>query len=176
MDISIESVFWTAAIGGSLFFLLRTFLMFFGPVVDLSHDSFDQDFKIFSIYTLTGFFMMFGWFGLAGVYQFGFSIALALFSASIAGLFMILVVRFIFQGVKKLVSAGGKYILEEVIGKTGTVHQQISSKKTGKVQVVLGGMIREVPALSVKGEIASFTKVKILRADGDLLIVEKLRG
>ncbi len=175
MDISIESVFWVSAVGGSLFFLLRTFMMFFGPMVDLSQDGFDQDFKIFSIYTLGSFFMMFGWFGLAALNQFGFSNALALFSASIVGLFMIMVTRFIFGSAKKLISAGGKYILEEAVGMTATVHQQISFEKTGKVQIVLGGMIREVPAMSVKGDIASFTKVKILRADGDLLIVEKLR-
>ena len=111
-----ELTFWGFAIFGTTFFLLRVVSMIIGfgaehaDVGDVGHDvghdvphgsealgtdhhshdlaATDTAFKLVSINSITGFFMVFGWAGLAAFKDHELSEAMSLLVASIAGVLM----------------------------------------------------------------------------------------
>ena len=80
----LTKVFWSCALGGTVFFTVRLILMLVGGDMDGSMDGIDGDmdgdthsdaaFELISVNTLTAFIMMFGWAGLTAYKQFGLSV------------------------------------------------------------------------------------------------------
>lgn len=173
-----DSFFWVFAIAGTLLFLLRFLLMFvgFGEGEGMGPDHADADFKMLSMHSLTGFFMIFGWSGLAALHQFDLLVGWAALVALGCGLFAIFVLRLLFSGATKLVSRGRVLNLKEAVGKRGLVYQRIPSIGSGKVIMTLHGFQYELEAISADAEeIPSFTQVEVIRAlEGQkVLVIQK---
>ena len=158
----IELFFWNTACFGTLFFILRTAATFIGFSSD-DFDTSDHAFKVVSIHALTGFFMMFGWVGLAAYHQFHFNENICLGLALLAGTIMMLITHLIFKGAHLLMSPGNQFNTIELKGKNGIVYQEIPSEGAGKIQINQNGILYEVMALSHRGDkIPSFRPVIII--------------
>ncbi|MEM1282385.1 MAG: hypothetical protein AAGG81_02400, partial [Chlamydiota bacterium] len=129
---------------------------------DSFHHGTDKAFKVFSTHSLTGFFMMFGWVGLACYKQYGISSTLSILVASVSGVLMMVVTVYLFKLAALLVSSGTKFHIEESLGRRATVYQKIPASGVGKIQITVNGYQREICAVSENHqEIGSFTEVTV---------------
>lgn len=177
MNELIQTTFWLCAVGGTVFFALSTLMTFLGggdsdsgaDVGDhhVSHDGVqgpDAAFKLLSVTSLTGFFMMFGWIGLTCLQQAGFSSEVSVLLALLAGLVSMYSAAFIFSSAKKLTSAGSNFQIENTIGQKASVYQSIPKDKRGQIQIHVSGSTHELDAISEDGQtIESHKSVVVVR-------------
>jgi membrane protein implicated in regulation of membrane protease activity len=174
--------FWLAAICGTLFFILRTVLMFSGGDIDDGVDAridegSDAAFEVLSINGITAFVMMFGWAGLTAYLQYKRSAGLSLLIAFFIGVVSMLMMAWLFHLSRKMVSHGATLNVNDLVGLTASVYQTIPAEGIGKITVsVASGGTREWNAVSAeKTEIASFTSVKIVKViDSQTVTVQKI--
>lgn len=169
----LERTFWIFALVSTILFFIRIGLMLIGSGgedlegldVDVDIGDTDVAFEIFSINSLTAFFMMFGWVGLACYKQYSLSAPKSVLFALLAGVISMYITAYIFKLSKKLVSKGSSFSINDTVGKTAKVYQKINAQGRGKVQIsVGGGMLREFDAVSEdKKDIESFTMVTIVK-------------
>ena len=176
-------LYWGFAIAGSLFFLLRTLLFFVGfddghAHGDVYHDTdtgmgTEGSFHILSLTSLSAFIMAFGWGGLAASEDFQFTPLLALLTAFAIGGLAMVGTAYLFRLAYRCTSNGASYSLEEVVGKTAEVYERIPAEGWGRIQINVGGMLREIKAVSeAKQDIDSFKRVEVIRVvDQDTVAV-----
>lgn len=168
-----DTLFWIAALTGTIAFGLKLLLSFFGgaEVAELGdvetngtdHGS-DNAFKLISIHSLTGFFMMFGWAGLACYKQYALPAPLSLLLATAVGVFMMFAAAYMFKIAGLAASPGTTFRTEELVGRRATVYHKIPAAGAGKIQITVNGYLREVRAVAANGqEIASFSEVIIVK-------------
>lgn len=176
---STNTIFWASAIVGTTLFALRVLMALIGGSFDMDDtdlDTFDTDgdtdfhqhsrpsLKLFSLHSLSGFFMMFGWVGLACTIQLGLPSFNAFLWALLAGFIVMLLTALLFKGILSLQDAGAVFSIEKTVGLVGTVYQTIPSRGQGKIQVVVDGVTRELLAQSEDSTyIESFNLVKVVR-------------
>lgn len=180
----LEKVFFICAVFGSILFLIRFGLQLIGidgetdtdldidTDVDVSdfEDS-DLSFKLLSIQGLTAFFMMFGYVGLTFSKSLKTNGIVSIISATIAGLISVWIISKIFNAAKKLHSSG-TIKTDSFINQEGIVYLTIKENSIGKVNVTIGNRSREYSAKSLDGkEIPTDTPIKVIRSEGELLIV-----
>ena len=173
-----SSVFLISALFGTTLFLLRVLSMFL--LGDLGEEGSDQDFsdsfdaehhehtggsfKLFTLHSLSGFFMIWGFAGLASTEQYGFSLEKSFLIATFFGLCMLFLTAAIMRYALLLQSSGTVFSNTQTIGLIGTVCQRIPQHGFGKIQVIVHGASREILARSHNQKnIESFTTVKIIR-------------
>ncbi len=186
----LQSIFFYSALFGTTLFLLRVLSMFFfGALGQEGSDegfseSFDAEhhehtagsFKLFTLHSLSGFFMIWGLAGLACTEQYAFSLEKSLLIASFLGLCMLFLTGAIMHYALLLQSAGSVFSNEQTIGLIATVCQRIPQHGFGKIQVIVNGATREMLARSYhQKNIESFTSVKIIKViDTESVEVEPL--
>ena len=187
-----EKVFAAFAFAGTLFFFLRVVWMFIGglgdsdiahlaghqaDVSDAGHgQGSDSVFKLFSINSVTAFFMMFGWIGLSASRQFSQGMAVSLLAGLVAGLLSMAIIAWLFQLFMTLGSAGERFDIAATLGRTASVYMRIPADGRGKVQVSMEGAVRELEAVAEDHQpIESFKQVKITRVvDHQTVVVARL--
>lgn len=181
-----DLVFLICAVVGVTLFVLRGLLMLvgdmFGGAEDLDGDGYDghhanvePSFKLLTMHTLTGFLMIFGLLGLGLRQQLDYPFDIALGVSMVAGLFMMLLVAAIFYGASHLTSRGGVFSIEDAIGLAAVVYLRITPETDGKVQLLIGGVTRELGARAQQGvTIESFEHVKVIGViDEQTVLVQK---
>lgn len=176
---SSDVVFWSAALFGTTLFLIRMTMTFIAGAfsVDTDHDSMDSlesydenhhsglSFKLFTLHSMSGFLMMFGWMGLASKHQLGMSAPYTLLTAFLCGFGMIIITALIMKVAILAESRGTVFSSAKTVGLTATVYQRIPAKGQGKIQVIVDNVIRELLAQSHNHQdLESFTLVKIVKA------------
>ena len=188
---SIQStVFLISAFFGTTLFLLRVLSMLFMGTFsegdspeDYSGDSDAHDlqshtgsFKLFTLHSLSGFFMIWGFVGLACTEQYALSLEKALPIATFFGFCMLFLTAGIMRYALLLQSAGTVFSNQQTVGLVATVYQRIPQHGFGKIQVIVNGATREMLARSHNQKsIESFTFVKIIKIiDAESVEVEPL--
>lgn len=182
-----ELVFWASALFGTTLFALRLLMFMLGigddnDTTEHDHASVDGDdvdhpttgsFKLLTMHSISGFFMMFGWVGLGCSQQLGYPAVAAGLMALLAGIVVMLLTALIFRWAQVLVSSGTRFDIKKTVGLPGTVYQEIPVNGQGKIQVVVDGITRELLAQSANGAaLASFTHVTITQAvDHEVVLV-----
>ena len=184
-----DIVFWASGLFGTTLFFMRLCVVMIGGLSDEWVDSDDVlldsgddhhhqtgSFKLFTMHSVSGFFMMFGWVGLASVKQLDCSKQLSVFYALLAGGITMFLTALIFKWSQLLVSQGSRFTIEKTVGLIGTVYQRISGNELGKIQLVVDGMTRELLALSCDGQdIESFHMVCVVKVlDHETVMVKKV--
>lgn len=194
-----DIVFWAFALFGTMLFFLRalsSWLLSSHEGADEhcdcdfdsdAQDSFDSDstdehheakssFKLLSIHSISGFFMMLGWVGLACTKQLNYSPLISLIIAFIAGLITMVITALIFKWALLLINPGYQFDIKKTLGLIGMVYQRIPQNGIGKIQFEMDGMNREILAQSLNNNaIESFEYVKIVQIiDNETVIVEKI--
>lgn len=188
-----ESAFMLCALVGTLFFVLRAGMMVFAgfgaaDIDDLDpteapagahhsghlEDS-DPAFKLFSINSLTDFFMMFGWIGLAAYKQFQLGAGVSVLLAFAAGLATMAATGLIFKAVLGLQTTGSRFEAAKVVGLPAAVYARIPAGGRGQIRVSHEGLTRTLDALAEDGlEIESFANVIVLKAlDSKTVVVKR---
>ena len=177
--INIDTLFSYCAWSCSAIYLIRILIGFSGAIdaesmdTEMAHAS-DDAFQFLSFNTLIGFFMMFGWGGLAAYRQFLLTENISMLVATLAGLVFVIMTRLVFKNAKKLTSTGTVFDVEKAVGKQGRVYQKIASNKRGVIHVIIDDFNRELDAISVDGrEIESFKPVEIIRSVNNQTVVVK---
>lgn len=174
---NLEIGFWMCAVAGTLLFALKALMSIMGGMEhgldvesghpNLAHEGIegsDAAFKLFSINSLTGFFMMFGWTGLSCYKQFGMGAFASFACATAIGVFTMYVTGLLFKGASMLVSQGSQFSVEKAIGKVGTVYQRIPANGRGRIQMNIEGATHEIDAVSEsKCDIESHKNIKVVR-------------
>lgn len=152
-------LFYMACIASALF-VVKILIMFLG--VDLEGDLFDSDagdsdgdFGVFSINSITCFFMSLGWVGLAALKEWGFTLYPSLVMGVVAGIFSAGLFIGLLGSARKLNHEPDTPLLRK--GAVGDVYSRIPAFGIGKVRVDN----KIVPATSDK-DIDSFTRIKVL--------------
>jgi hypothetical protein len=174
-----DKVFAAFAFIGTLFFFLRVVWMLVGglgdsDLQDVAHHAdgahvthehgSDSVFRLFSINSVTGFFMMFGWMGLMASRQFTWGIPVSLLTALTAGVASMFLIAWVFYLFVGMQSSGERFDLAAAVGQTASVYLRIPENGKGRVQVTLSGVQREFEAVSENHQaIESFKNVKIVR-------------
>lgn len=185
-----QEIFWAFALAGTTFFVLRSILMLFGLSSDhdgtLGHDhghgdGHDHDgdggeggFRLVSVFSLSGFFMAFGWGGLAASEDFGYGPAASVCLALLAGGIVMVGTAYLFKLANKLTSDGSTFSLQQTVGQSASVYERIPAEGEGRVQMSVAGMLREVRAISeLKQPIESHQRVRVTRiVDDNTVAVE----
>lgn len=188
---TLEMIFFICGAVSSIFFILRIIMMFLlglgdadidaGDGIDADGDAPDSgdsetSFKLLSIHTITAFFMMFGWVGLACYRQYGLQELISILFAMLGGVLSMFVTAYLFKLALKLVSPGNVFSINNTVGMKAQVYQQITPENGGKIQLSIeGDMTREIDAVSFDNEIIeSFTTVEIVEViDGHTVAVIK---
>ena len=188
----VETAFAFAALGGTLFFLLRVLMVLVGGFADdfdFSADdgsTFDDAsvdaahteaaFKLISLNTLSAFVMMFGWSGITASVQFKLNLFLSTVIALAVGIFSMYVAAWMYKMAKSLASSGADFALTDTVGQHASVYQRIPKKGVGKIQVVSKGMTHELNArASDEKPIDSFTNVEVLGVvDNETVLVKQI--
>jgi len=182
-----DMVFWSTALFGTTLFFMRLCVTMIGGLADEWADGDDVvvddevhhhtgSFKLFTLHSLSGFFMMFGWIGLACTKQLHYGQAASMVCALFAGGMTMILIAFIFKWSRLLVSHGTQFDIEKTVGLVGTVYQRIVGNEPGKIHVVVDDITRELLALSVGGDdIESFCIIRVVRVlDYETVIVQRV--
>lgn len=182
----LQKVYFVIAMLFSLILVVQMILMLVGvgngdTDVDLDGDGTpdvtvdgDSGLALFTVKGLVAFFAVGGWVGFAlgdGMMKTVWVILISLAS----GLVALVVVGLLMKWISSL-AENGNIDIGNAVGKTADVYLTIPAgcSAAGKITVELQGKLTEVEAMTEGEEIKTGTKVKIIRADGDTLIVEKL--
>lgn len=182
-------IFWASAFFGTTLFVMRLCATMVGGLVhewadadDLAMDDGNGihhqtgSFKLFTLHSLSGFFMMFGWVGLACAKQLGYSHQISVVYGLLAGVVTMILTALIFKWSRLLVSHGTQFDIVKTVDLVGTVYQRISGNEAGKIQVVVDGVTRELLALSYDGDdIESFQIVRVIKVlDYETVVVQRV--
>lgn len=179
-----HSLFWMCAIFGSTLFVLRC-ITAIGGFSDESDSDNDMDsdhsdhqislFKLFTLHSLSGFFMMFGWTGLTCLEEFHYNYSTTLVVASCVGFLTVILTSLIFKWAQSLINTGSHFSIEKTIGMIGTVYQQIPSHGQGKIHLIVDGVTREILAQSYDNSpIPSFCIIQVISVvDYETVLVKK---
>ena len=174
-------VFWGIAVVTSVFFVVQTIMAFMGLDADTDDGSGFDSVEMngltgyFSFRNLVNFLLGYGWGGvlLQSVIP---SMVLLEVAAVGVGLCFVLVFVILLRQVMKL-STDKTFQLEEAVGQIADTYLRIPSTKqgVGKVMVSVRGSLHEIEAMTGGEEIATGTKVRVVKVIGpELLEVERV--
>lgn len=178
------TVYLTMALIATILFVIRLiFALFFGDGGDAGDFDVDIDsaadisgdaFQMFSLLSITAFFMGAGWMGYAARSDWGLSGGLSLILSLGFGTSMMLIASGLMFGIRKL-SSHPEVDLNTAVGEIGRVYMQIPEKGVGKVEVTVSGSKTIHPARSRSGPVESFTSVRIVEVESDGTFVVETR-
>lgn len=159
-----EAIFYALGIVASLAVLVLavlTLLGWDGAHADLDADAGDG-FGIFSVKTITGFFLAFGWSG-ALLTQQGLSLFWTLAGATLSGFIMMAVIALVLRSTRRM-QADGTIQVGNSVGRVATVYVTIppAGQGAGQITVPFGGRTLTMAALqSGSRPLAAGDKVRI---------------
>jgi hypothetical protein len=172
-------IFFIIAAISSVFFILLFIVSLLGLDADSDIDgdvSTDMgeigDFSVLSARGVVAFFTFFGWGGFL-ILNSGGSLLLALGFSLFAGLAALYIVGYLLYVFNNLTESGNVDI-RQALYQEGEVYLPIGSEnEAGKVHVIIGGVLREMEAISVDSEpipTGSLVSVVGIREDGTLVV------
>lgn len=183
-----EKILYGIAAFTTVIFALQTLMIFFlgadgsdGDVdtdidtdtdTDHAQDDTGKSFGWFSFKNLINFFLIFSWAGLSVVKN-GGSQLIALLVATCSGIAFVILMYRLMKGMKRLAQDNTPK-LKHAIGRSATVYLRIPIDGVGKVEVIVGGSIKVLDAISANGEIATGTIVKVIDVSNNQLIVDNI--
>lgn len=178
LDLGIDAtIYFVMAIAGTLFFLMKLGLSFFGGDIDYDIDTdFDTDagsYSIFSLLSIIAFMMGAGWMGLIARAAWEVDPLPSGFMAAGFGLMMMFLSATMMWGLAKL-NAEPRPNLQTAVGKTAKVYMPIPPKGAGEgqIQVTVSGSLRNITAASVGDAAEAWATVRVVevRDDGVLMV------
>ena len=176
---SLEKALWSIAVLSSTVLLVQLVLTFLGMGgghdTDVNHDTgAETHFQLFSMRTLTAFFALFGWVGLA-CFSAGAPLPATLGIAALAGLAAMTLVAGLFYGLSRL-TQDSTFDIQKTIGAQAKVYIPVPASRSGNGKVtVTHGATRELDAVTDGGKLPTGAQVRVTAVvNGSTLLVERL--
>jgi membrane protein implicated in regulation of membrane protease activity len=183
----VQTLFAVCAVIGGILLVFRMIAMFVGldhagANLDVGgdlhaggdggvHHGTDWAFKIFTIQSMSAFLTLFGLVGLLVYPEFGTPVAIG--GGVAAGVVAAQATEFLVRAMLSLQSTGS-LTPADAIGTEGTVYLTVDPESGGKVQVTVGGRLREYEAVSDNGErLETGAPIRVVKADGNALVVKR---
>jgi membrane protein implicated in regulation of membrane protease activity len=170
-------IFYGIGLAAALLLLVQVGLFFFG--LDGHHDfdpsHLDGEIGFFSLRSIVGFFVGFGWTG-AIAFKAGWGIVGATAAAFAAGLIFMVAIYLLISLLYRARSSGN-IRMENAIGQTGRVYLSIPANGAtgGQVQVTFQGQLQTLPALTRGADpIATGSAIVVREVVPPDMLVEKL--
>ena len=133
----------------------------------------DASFSLFTIESVSAFFMCFGCMGWAAKDYLHLNLKIALIIAVVSGIIGMLFFSFLVTQIRKLEHCP-KVDLNELVNKKGKAYLNFEPNGTGKITIELGGAERELDARNNSDqEIKSFDPVRVIKIENDEIYIEK---
>lgn len=145
-------------------------------VDDMDADAPDSGLTLFSVKSVTAFFAIGGWTGVAMLSSLPSLVALDIAVSLIAGFLSMLAVALIMRGLIKL-QCNGNIQLERLVGQRATVYVRINPLRggTGKITLTAQGKYMEIDAVTDGKETLNYNDgVIITKMENDVAVVEKI--
>lgn len=180
MDVYMQTL-WFITLTASLIFIVQTILTFIGmdsdgglnAETDVSVDTGEFPFQLFTFRNFVNFFLGFGWTAIAlqGKVHYGW----AVFIACLVGILLVAAVMYLFYLMSKMEQSGNINV-SNAAGCVGNVYLKIPGARSGegKVQISIQGAVREYDAVTDGEELATGIPVTVIKAlNENTLLVEK---
>jgi len=173
-----EQIYWGSAIVATVFFLIQMIMAFAGidhdaaDAVDAEMDNHSLGSQFFTLKSMLGFFMLFGWTGL-GLLSMGVALWQTVLVSVVAGLIMMSLTAFIFYSMSRLTDSG-TLKMKNAVGSFAEVYLPIPAARggIGKVNLKVQGAIRELDAVTDDAEqIPTGGIVKVIDLMNDHILV-----
>lgn len=184
LDFGVDAVIYAGlALAGTVLFILRlamSLLLGIGDEMDFDTGELEHGagFPLFSLLSLTAFFMGAGWMGLIARVDWAMGPTPAAFAAGGFGFLLMLLSASLMFGAKKL-TTDVSYDVKTAVGRTGQVYMTIPAKGAGagQVRVSVSGRSMIVAAVSAGPAITAFSDVTIIDTrDDQTLVVQPIAG
>ena len=175
--LSIADVALCCAIFGTIIFLIKTFLpVDFGAEVSADFNvvsDTDASFNIFTIESISAFFMCSGWSAWLCLNQFNYSVKLSALIAIVTGLIGMFLFVFLIAKLKKLEHIP-KADMQELVGRTGKAYMNFSSKGSSKIQIEYNSQLEILDAINdSEEEINAFENIKVTKVENNQIYIVK---
>lgn len=163
---------------GTIVFVAKTFIpVDFGAEV---HGDFttltdtDTSFNLFSIESISAFFMCSGWIGLICHKYSHYSLKLSCLISLLAGIFGMLFFAWLIFQFKKLEHIP-KTDLNELVNKQGKAYMNFQPKGTSKIQIEINSRLDILDAINLDDvEINSFEEIKVVKVEEGKIYIKKI--
>lgn len=165
-----EQIFWIIAVVFTVIF----FFVLIGSFLKKNNRNRKRTgIHFFSFGNCIAFFTIFGWVGIASLYQ-GYGLLTSIIAAFVCGILMMSIMTALIYYVNKM-TEGGTLEYKNALNSTGEVYMEVGKQrsKIGKVQIKIQGVLREMDALTdFDHDIKSGTLIRVdsVTANGVLII------
>lgn len=173
----IVTLYWYAALIGTIVFILKTALPAdTGAEVNTDFTSMsdsDASFSLFTIESVSAFFMCAGWTGWVAFSQLHYELKVAIVASVIAGVLGMLLFVWLISMAKKLEHIPA-YNLTTLNGKSGKAYLHFEPKGSGKIQIEFNSKLDTIDAVSVSDEVIdAFAPIKVVKVENDTVYIDK---
>lgn len=177
LEIIIKIYFYTAIIG-TFIFILKSFIPIeLGGEVDTSFNSLidcDSSFNLFTLESISAFFMTSGWLGWVALKYLNYSLLITLSISLISGFIAMFLYSFLILQIKKLEHVPQENI-EELLNKTGKTYLHFAPNGNSKIEIEFNSKLTILDATNnTNEEIPSFTQIKVVKIENNQIFIEKV--
>ncbi len=173
----IITLYWYLALIGTIVFILKVSLPLdtgtevggdFNSITDT-----DGSFQIFTIESISAFFMSFGWMGWCAIEHLHYEIKIAVLISVISGVLGMALFSFLVSLLKKLEHAP-KVSLEELKDRVGKAYTHFDPKGSGKIQIEFNSRLDTIDAVNESEEyIEAFKPIKVTKVENSVVYIVK---
>ena len=187
-------ILWIITLAASLIFIIQSIMTFIGADagdggidgnfdggdlttdVDSSSEFSDMGtgMNLLTFRNFVNFFLGFGWTAVL-LHDKIASTALLMVIAVLVGIALVIAVMYLFKWLSSMQQSGTINVYKQAVGCTGKVYLAIPAARSGsgKVQITIGGAVREYDAVTDGETLATGANIKVLEAlDDHTLLVE----
>ena len=173
----IINIYWYAALIGTIVFILKTALPTdTGTEVNTDFTSMsdsDASFSLFTVESISAFFMCGGWTGWVAFSQLHYELKVAIIASIIVGFLGMFIFVWLISMAKKLEHIP-TYDLTTLNGKSGKAYVHFEPQGTGKIQIEFNSKLDTLDAVSVSNEVIdAFTPIKVVKVENDKVYIDK---
>ncbi len=164
-----QQIYWAIAIAATILFVIQVIVAFIGLESHIESDALDatEGFSLFSLRSVLGFVVFFGWGGVASLSQ-GISPEKTVMVAFLAGFLAMIGIAYTFSQILKLQDSGN-INLNNAIGKEAEVYIPIPPNKsgTGAISMNISNKLMEFAAMT--------TEKETLRTGAKVIVAELIK-
>jgi len=162
---------------GTVIFAIKTLMpMNLGPEVDTDFGSVadsDASLNIFTIESISAFFMCAGWLGWLCLSQLHYSLKLSAIISVVSGIIGMLFFAWLITQCKKLEHIPNPSY-DELVNRTGKAYLNFAPKGSGKIQIEFNSKLETLEAKNISEvEIKSFESIKVVKIENNEIYIEK---